>query len=309
MKAFVTGATGVLGRGVVEALTAAGHSVRGVARSDEKAAWLRAHGAEPVAVDLYDAAAVKDALAGADTVLHLATSIPPMSRMRKAAAWVDNNRLRTDTTRHLVDAALAHGASTFVAESITFLYDDRGDGWITEDDHFADDGWLHSVVDLEREVARFTDAGGKGTVLRFGAFYGPEARSTDEMLNLAKRGVAPYLGAPDAFLSSIHTDDAASATVAALAAPAGTYNVVDEPRRRREVADAFADAFGLRRQHFVPGAVAKLATRKTGDALLRSQRVSNRRFRDAAGWVPRYGDAREGWHAVARARAQEVRDV
>jgi nucleoside-diphosphate-sugar epimerase len=265
---------------------------------------LRDQGAEPVTVDLFDADAVKDAVAGADAVFHLATAIPPLNDMRTASAWTTNNRLRTDTTRYLVDAALAHGVSTFVAESITFLYDEAGDRWLTEDDHFDDPECLKSVVDLEREVRRFGESAGedaRAVVLRFGFFYGPDARSTEEMLGVARRGMAPFLGSPSAYMSSIHTDDAASATVAALDAPSGVYNVADEPVTRRAAADAFAAAFGLKRQRFLPRLVAKFATRKTSDALLRSQRVSSARFREATGWRPQYADVTVGWPAVARA--------
>jgi nucleoside-diphosphate-sugar epimerase len=303
MNVFVTGATGVLGRGVVSSLATQGHAVRGVARTDDKAQWLRGRGVEPVTVDLFDAAAVKDAVAGSDAVLHLATSIPEMKEMRRTEAWDTNNRLRTVSTRLLVDAALAHGVSTFVAESILFCYPDRGAEWIDETVPFVDEPWLHSVVDLEHEVARFAELGGRGVSLRFGSFYGPEARIVDEMLALARRGVAPYLGAKDAYLSSIHTDDAASATVAALGAASGAYNVCDEPVPRHEAASAFASAFGLKKLRFGPGFLQRLLTRKSGDALLRSQRVSNERFRRETGWSPAFSDVRHGFPAVAAARA------
>lgn len=305
MNIFVTGATGVLGRGVVRALGPAGHRVRGVARTPSKAAWLREHGAEPVTVDLFDATAVKDVVAGSDAVLHLATSIPEMKDMRRQHAWDTNNRLRTLTTRLLVDAALDHGVRTFVAESITFCYPDRGAEWIDESVPFVDEPWLHAVIDLEAEVTRFAGHGGRGVALRFGSFYGPEARGVDEMLGLARRGVAPFLGAPDAFMSSIHTDDAARAVVAALDVPAGTYNVCDEPMTRRAVADAFATAFGTKRLRFVPQVVQRVMTRKPGDVLLRSQRVSNAKMRAASGWSPEFPDAGVGLLDVA-ARKQRA---
>jgi nucleoside-diphosphate-sugar epimerase len=299
MRVFVTGATGVLGRGAVAELATAGHRVSGVARTAEKAAWLREHNVEPVTVDLFDGAAVKDAVAGSDAVLHLATSIPALKDVPKQHAWDTNNRLRTLTTRLLVDAALDHGVGRFVAESITFPYPDRGTEWIDETVPFVDDELIHAVIDLEAEVARFSEHGGRGIALRFGAFYGPDARSVDELLGIARRGIAPYLGAPEAYMSSIHTDDAARAVVAALDAPSGEYNVCDEPMTRRDVADAFAAAFGLKRQRFVPGFAQRIATRGRGDALLRSQRVSNAKFRSAVGWAPEFPNAQVGFVDVA----------
>jgi nucleoside-diphosphate-sugar epimerase len=164
---------------------------------------------------------------------------------------------------------------------------------------FVDDELIHSVIDLETEVARFSERGGRGIALRFGAFYGPDARSVDELLGIARRGIAPYLGSPEAYMSSIHTDDAARAVVAALDAPTGEYNVCDEPMTRRDVADAFAAAFRLKRQRFVPGFAQRIATRGRGDVLLRSQRVSNAKLRSAVGWAPEFPNAQVGFVDVA----------
>jgi nucleoside-diphosphate-sugar epimerase len=299
MTIFVTGATGVMGRSVVHLLAPERH-VRAVARTPEKAAWLGERGAEPVTVDLFDATAVKDAVAGSDTVLHLATNIPELRDMRRASAWETNDRLRTLSTRFLVDAALAHGVSTFVAESITFCYPDRGSDWIDETAPWGDDALMRSVVDLESEVTRFAEHGGSGVSLRFGSFYGPDARSTHEMLRVARRGLAPFLGSPDAYMSSIHTDDTATAVVAALGVPTGVYNVCDQPMTRRDVADAMSAAFGLKRLRFAPRFAQRIMLRKAGEALLRSQRVSSEKFRAASGWAPKFPDARAGLADVAR---------
>ena len=109
---------------------------------------------------------------------------------------------------------------------------------------------------------------------------------------------------PARTLSSIHVDDAATAVVAALDAPAGVYNVVDdEPLTRREMADAFAAAFGLGHLFIPPPQVFKVLGGSDADYILRSQRVANGKFRAATGWVPVYPSAREGWAAVAAARA------
>ncbi len=74
MRIFVAGATGVLGQRTVPMLVQAGHDVTAVARTPEKAAWLRSVGATTAAVDLFDAAAVAEAVAGHDVVANLATS-------------------------------------------------------------------------------------------------------------------------------------------------------------------------------------------------------------------------------------------
>lgn len=309
MRVLLTGATGVLGRPALQLLLAAGHDVRAVARDDIKVQHLAAAGAEPVRVDLFDGAAVADAVAGVDAVLHLATNVPPMAKMAFPPAWRTHNRLRTDATRTLLDGARKHGVQTFIKESITFTYPDRGDAWIDEsvppDDSVK---MLRPTLDGERLVARFGADGGRGVVLRFGLFYGPENRSTDEALSLARARIGPIPGAPAGFVSSIHVDDAATAVLGALDAHSGVYNVVDdETLTRRDYTDAFAAAFDLPGLHITPGAPLRVVGGSGAKALISSQRVSNQRMRATTGWAPAYPSAREGWVAVAAARTVNMK--
>ncbi len=132
MRVFVAGATGTLGRQTVRLLATAGHEVRALARDAERAARVRELGADPVVADLFDAAAMRQAVGGSDAVLHLATRIPPIPRMSRRSAWRDNDRVRSQGAAVLVNAALAAGARVYVQESIAFLYADQGDRWIDE---------------------------------------------------------------------------------------------------------------------------------------------------------------------------------
>ena len=90
---FVTGATGVLGRATIPHLLASGHVVQALSRSAANDAVIRALGAEPVRGDLFDPESLTRALAGADAVLHLATRIPPSSKMRRRSAMCARARL------------------------------------------------------------------------------------------------------------------------------------------------------------------------------------------------------------------------
>jgi nucleoside-diphosphate-sugar epimerase len=308
MKCFVTGATGVVGRPLVPRLVAAGHEVVAVARSDDKAAALRSAGAEPVDVDLFELNAVLDATGGCDAILHLATNVPPASKAARPSAWNLHNRLRSEATANLVAAAEANDVTRLVKESITFIYPDCGAAWITE--AVAPDpsmGALAPTLEGEQRALAFVDGGGPAdraaVVLRFGLFYGGAGnRGTDEMLRLAGWRMSTVAGRPDAFMSSLHVDDAATATLAALVAPTGTYNVVDdEPLTRRDYLAALSTAYGLRRLNSLPAWMLRMVAGRSADALVASQRVSNQQFRTTTGWAPAYPSAREGWsHEAAR---------
>jgi nucleoside-diphosphate-sugar epimerase len=303
MRVFLAGATGALGRPTARALVAAGHRVRGVARGPAKADVVRADGAEAIEVGLFDTGALRAALEGCDAVLHFATKIPPVVRATRRIA-AENDRLRRDGSRCLVDAALAAGIACYVQESIIFLYADGGDAWLDEDAPLHPSWLTDSALDAERETARFAQHGGRGVALRFGAFYAPYARSTIDSVRLARRGLLPLVGTGTQFMSSIHVDDAATAAVAALQVASGVYNVVDdEPLRFREYAEAVGTGLGVAPRLRLPGWLVKAIVGEASHVVLMSRRVSNRRFRAAADWKPQAASARHHLPAVVRAIA------
>jgi nucleoside-diphosphate-sugar epimerase len=295
VRVFVTGATGAIGGHAVPALLAAGHEVTALARTPEKAAGLTALGAVPSEVSLFDRAALTEALAGHDAVANLATAIPTPSTFLRPSAWAANERVRREGSAAVAAAVRAAGVGRLVQESITFLYPDRGAEWIDED--VAPDPFPLAEANLAAEEnARGIE---NSVVLRFGLFYGPGSGHTDLLLRLARRRIALVAGAPSAYLSSIHLADAASAVVAALDAPAGLYDVVDdEPLTRRGYAAALGEAVGRRPLLSLPGRAAALAGPQA-ESLVRSQRVSNRRLRTATGWAPRFVSFRDGLLAAA----------
>ena len=295
MQIFVAGATGVLGRRVVPQLVAGGHEVVAVARGPQKAAGLDAQGATPVQVDLFDPAAVAAAVEGSEVVMNLATAIPPTSQMLRRSAWRMTGRLRTEAARHLVDGALAAGASRYIQEALGFAYADQGASWIDEQAPMRAPAYMAPVLSAEAEAQRFTASGGAGVALRFGMFYGADSAQTRDVIDLARKGLLPLTGRGGSYQPWVHIDDAATAIIAALDVPAGAYNVVeDEPITNAEHADVLGALVGRR----VRRPLARLGFPGPFELMARSQRVSNRRLRDATTWRPAFGSRREGWAAV-----------
>ncbi len=303
MRVFVAGATGVLGRRAVVRLVAAGHHVSGVARTPEKAAQLETLGAHPVRVDLFDAGAVRAAVAGHDAVVNIATSIPPIADMTLASAWEENERIRREASGNLVDGAIAAGATVFVQESLAFMYGDHGSEWIDAGSTaLASSDFSGAIAAAEANVDRFRAHGGRGVVLRFGRFYAPDSDQAEAMVGMARRGVLMDAGTADVYSPMIDVDDAAAAVVAALGAPTATYDIVDdEPLTLAERRSALAAAVGRRRLWGAPGWMAP----KRAHYLTQSQRVSNRAFRAATDWSPRSRSVREGFSKLVRAQGIE----
>lgn len=301
MRIFVTGATGVIGRRVVPLLTGAGHRVTAVGRTPEKRAALERAGATAVALDLFDRDAARRALAGHDTVVNLATHMPSSTmRMMLPGAWRENDRVRRDASNILVDAAIAAGASRFLQESFGLIYPDRGDQWVDERTPVVPARYNRSTVDAEHAAERFTSGNRAGVVLRFAGFYGADSPNLLDMIEVVRKGWSPLPGRPEAYFSSISHDDAAAAVVAALGVPAGIYDVTDdEPLPRRELVDSLASALGVAPPRFAPAWTARLMG-SIGECLSRSERISNRKLREASGWAPRFRSVREAWPVVLR---------
>jgi len=298
MKVFVTGGTGALGRFALPALVEAGHDVTALARGDEKASWVESQGARAAQVSLFDVSQLTAAFAEHDAIANLATAIPPTKDALKTASWEMNTRIRSEGSTAVVDAALAAGVPRLIQESISFMYADGGDRWLDESEAIDAPPGIDAGILAEGNANRFTDAGRIGIVLRFGFFYGPGAAHTEEAIRLARRHLGPVAGAPNAYQSSIQLADAAAAVIAALEAPPGIYNVVDdEPLIKKDYAKAVGEAVGVKPWVDVPGRLARAGGKKT-DVLTRSIRASNEKFKKATGWSPQYPSAREGWAAM-----------
>jgi nucleoside-diphosphate-sugar epimerase len=294
-RIFIAGATGVIGRRVVPSLVKMGYRISAIGRSPQSRQKLERLGVTPVELDLFDAAAVRRAVAGHEVVINLATSIPPTLRMFLPGAWRVNDRIRRQASANLAAAAAAGGARRYIQESFAPIYPDCGERWIDEQVPVRPAKYSRSVLDAEAAVTHFTQQGGVGVTLRFAFFYGRDDPTLQDMARFVRRGWSPIFGSPGAYFPSLSHDDAAAAVIAALDLPAGVFNVVDdEPLPRREFLASLAGALGVRPPGLPPRCVEKLAG-SLADTLARSLRISNRKLKAESGWKPKYPSVRQGW--------------
>jgi nucleoside-diphosphate-sugar epimerase len=308
VRVFLAGATGVIGRQLVPLLLADGHQLTGMTRSHEGLARLRGAGAEGVLADALDPDGVRSAVAGArpDAVIHQLTALPQRIDPRKMARdFAANDRLRSEGTRILVDAAAAAGAKRVIAQSIAFAYAPGPPGTLhTEGDPLhldAPEPFRRSVLalaELERAVL-----GAAGVVLRYGYFYGPGSaisRGGSIGADVLRRRM-PVVGGGGGVWSFVHVADAAQATVRALGAGAsGAYNVVDdEPAAVSRWLPALADALGAPRPLRVPAWLARPLAGSYGVATMTSaQGATNELAKRELGWLPAHASWREGFRSA-----------
>jgi UDP-glucose 4-epimerase len=286
---IITGSTGVIGHRAVRELLAAGHQVTGVTRSASGRERLGSLGARAVEADVFDEASLCRAFDGADAVVNVLTHVPSADRMADPSAWEENDRMRAEASAAIARAAQAARVGRLVQESIAFVYADGGDAWLDEDAPVAGGGVTTTALTAERNARELFD--GDTVVLRFGLFIGPDSDSSLAALQAARGGASIAPGPPGAYRPTLWLDDAAAAIAAAVGVPAGTYNVADtDPATNAEIDAALAVAVG----------VEALRPRAPQDGpLARSQRVSNRRLREASGWAPRVRACTESWGWIA----------
>lgn len=305
MRVAVTGATGVIGRSAVPALVGAGHDVVGLARTPEKAALLERLGASAVTTAITDHDGLVAMFEGADAVANFATSVPVGYAALRPSRWRANDRLRTEGVRCVVAAARKAGVRRIVQESVSFLYADQGDEWITEGSPVEITRATEPAAVGEAHLQEYACGSRVGVVLRFGTIVGDDPL-TRFQLRATRNGRPVGLGRPDGWAHVVHTDDLGSAVLAALVAPSGVYNVGAEPVRRRQLVRGFAEAVGRENIEFMGPMMLRLAGARV-EPLTRSLRISSDAFTACTGWTPTRGTFDAGWFDVLADRPGVLR--
>ncbi len=311
MHVFIAGASGTVGHTLIPYLIRHGHTVTGTTRSPAKADALRALGAKPAIMDGLDAASVRAAVEAArpDAIVHEMTALSSMNpRQKPDRVFAMTNRLRTEGTEHLLAAARAAGVERFVAQSYAGWPYARAGGPVKSEDDPLDPQPPKGITETHAAIRRLErlvlEAG--GVVLRYGGFYGPGSGITagGDQVELIRKRKFPLVGDGGAVWSFIHTDDAASATLAALerGRPGQIYNVVDdEPAPVREWLPALADAIGAKPPRHLPAWLVRTVAGPASVTMMTESRgASNAKARAELEWQPSHRSWRDGFReAVA----------
>ncbi|MBD2520123.1 NAD(P)-dependent oxidoreductase [Nostoc sp. FACHB-973] len=250
MKVFVAGGTGAIGRPTLNQLLARGHNVVALTRTQERAQSLAAQGIEPALADVFDADAVKAAIAHAqpEVVIEQLTALPrTYTRESMNATEALNMRIRSEGGGNVLAAAKAAGVRRFLKQSMAF-WGIPGVGLADEETPLSVDAPpavatdVRLVIETERRLLQTPDL--EGIALRYGFFYGPGTwfNADGDVGQQVRQQQFPIVGNGDGVWSWIHIEDAAIATVAAVEqGNPGVYLIVDDqPLAVREWLPAFA---------------------------------------------------------------------
>ncbi|MBX9929456.1 MAG: NAD-dependent epimerase/dehydratase family protein, partial [Gemmatimonadaceae bacterium] len=233
-RALVTGATGLVGSHLVEALRASGREVVALVRNADAAAWLRAPGVRVVAASLDDAHAMRRAADGCDAILHTAAVITPPDGRYTAT--------NVDGTRAIVELARETRARLVQLSSVA-VYGPEGRYALSQ----PDDRWQETrpfaplppnaayAISKRASETIVLDAHRAGecwaTAIRPCVIFGRRDRQfTPRVHALLRLGAFPFIGGGSTRLPLVHASTVASLALRALAddrAGGEAYNAID----------------------------------------------------------------------------------
>lgn len=306
MKVLIAGATGAIGRPLVDRLIADGHEVAALTRTEDRAAMLRRRGVEAHVADVFDRGSVVAACraAGPDVVVDQLTALPKAMDIRRyREALAPTNRLRLEATPNLIAGGLAAGARRILVQSISFITAPQGP-WVHDEDapvFTSAPAAFRDVVEAAVQMERMTlaETALDPVVLRYGFLYGPGtyyARDGATAQAVAARAF-PIVGRGTGTSSFLHVDDAVDATVLALSGGAsGLYNVCDDdPAPMRDWLPHLATLLDARPPRRVPALLARLAAGPHAVHFATSLRGNaNSRFKETFAWQPAHRSWRDG---------------
>ena len=244
MRVFVTGASGWVGSHVVKELLSHGHTVVGLARSEENAAALKAAGAEVHRGSLEDAQSIREGARTCDGVIHCGF-VHDFARFEQSCA--------TDRqVVHTVGDALAGSGKPFIATFGTLgtLVTPAGRTG-TEEDPNQTEGMMGMRAVNEENVLALAAKGVRASLIRLP----PTVHGTGDhgfvptLISFArKNGVAAYIGEGRNRWPAVHVKDAARLYRLALEkGQAGSrfHAIADEGVPTRDIAEAIGRALGV----------------------------------------------------------------
>ena len=283
MKVALTGASGFLGPQLVRRLLEKGHAVHVLARDVERALKGLPAG---VSGAVFDAATPlsKDALGGADAVVHLAGE--PVAQRWTESARQRIHDSRVVGTRLLVEAMRAAGTVRhFVsASAIGYYGGDRGAEPLTESSAPGEDFLARVCRAWEEEAQPAAAAGIRTVVARIGVVLHPEGGALKQMLPAFRLGVGGKMGSGQQYMSWVHRDDTLGLLLFALEQPelTGPVNVTaPEPVTNADFSRALGAALHRPAVLPVPAFALKAAFGEMSEVVLGGQRVLPRRALEA----------------------------
>jgi nucleoside-diphosphate-sugar epimerase len=249
---LITGATGFLGGALALRLHADGARVRALARSPEKAGFLRERGIDIVPGDVTDLDSLRRAVQGCSIVFHAAASF--------ARAYADQHAVNVVGTQNIAQAAAEAGSARLVHVSTISVYGFNHPGDVTEDAPLLPGADPYANTKKAGELALRQTAEARGlsyAISRPGMIYGPRSANwTGNMFRLAKRNPTRWVGDGGGSAHPIYVDDVVDQLLTLAVHPSAdgqAFNCTPDPAPTwREFLGAYSQLAGHQNWQAIP---------------------------------------------------------
>jgi uncharacterized protein len=282
----VTGATGTIGRAVVQALLERGDDVIALSRDPERATSVLGEEVEAFAwADPKTEPAPPEALREAEAVIHLLGE--PVAQRWTDAAKREIRDSRVLGTRNLVETLTKTGArlQALVSQSATGWYGAHGKEPLDETAPAANDFLAEVVRDWEAEARKADDESGMRVVLaRTGVVLAPDGGALEKMMPFFKMGIGGPVAGGDQYVPWVHLDDVVGALLFALDDDQleGPVNVTaPRPATNKELSKALGRAIGRPAVAPVPGFAVKALYGEMASIVTTGARVVPKKLEEA----------------------------
>jgi nucleoside-diphosphate-sugar epimerase len=276
LRIFLTGGTGYVGSAVLDALVRGGHRVEALARNRERAAYVQAHGAQPVLGDLMQPASYVEAAAAADGAIH--TAFTDTGRGPEIDAAAIDALLKPSGSR---DRFVVYTSGVWVLGNQTSPADET-----------APPSPAPLVSWRPAHEQRVLNAGSsrlRTAVIRPGIVYGGARGIVSVLFKDAANGLVRVVGSGDNHWPLVYDRDLGELylRVATNRAASGIYHANDEGDERvNDLVAAIGAQVALRPSvRHVPLTEARKKMGPLADALALDQIVRSTRSREL-GWSP-----------------------
>ncbi len=213
----VTGATGFLGRRLVEILRENGKSVIALGRNEIQGQFLNSIGATFVNCSLSDVERLASVIPEGASVVHSAALSTPWGKYKD---FYESNVMGT---RNIADAALKKNVKRFVHISTPSVYVDKKSQFqIKESDPLPKSGindYAKTKLLAEKEVDQKVREGLRAITLRPQGIFGPKDPSIlPRLIRVAKKGFIPVIGNEKVMIDLTHVDNVCEAILRSLSA-------------------------------------------------------------------------------------------
>jgi uncharacterized protein (TIGR01777 family) len=283
MRVLVSGASGMIGSAVCDALLARGDTVVGLTRDPERARstnpTITWHPWNP-ALERPPA----EALDGVDGVINLIGESLDQRWSEAAKSRIRDSRIQA--TRNLVQAisAVDPRPRVLVSQSAVGYYGDRGDAIVDEETQPGAGFDSQVCIDWEAEAREAENAGLRVVVTRSGLVLDPRGGLLKRLLLPFKLGLGGPIAGGDQYMSWIHIDDEVRLLLWALddERVSGPINsTAPEPVTNRELSHTLGRVLGRPAVMPVPKlALTLMRGGELADAASGGQRVIPRRAAD-----------------------------